>query len=230
MCRPTPKKCLCGESDESRRDSSSEDDSSDSDEDGAAAIPIDYRPSPTRRNDFHENGVDKGPFESTLRPELGPIARPRGPQDYRNQSEAPTPSVQRVTVRGNYCIYCHEKGYNTDIVHSHRMQIFGGPVICPYLRVIVCPKCGASGDNAHTVDYCPRNRFRTLQEIEQEIRHEQYMEKVMGVFYFLGKYSLFPPQQTQPNGPPVPAGNTNEPWFFRKWPNWRDYTINPARI
>jgi hypothetical protein len=36
-------------------------------------------------------------------------------------------------------------------------------LICPVLREHVCEKCGATGDDAHTRNYCPQDKH-PLQE------------------------------------------------------------------
>lgn len=38
---------------------------------------------------------------------------------------------------------------------NHALKSVDGRVLCPRLRAYKCPLCGISGDNAHTMKYCP---------------------------------------------------------------------------
>lgn len=38
---------------------------------------------------------------------------------------------------------------------SHVLKDDYGKVVCPILRAYTCPYCQASGDFAHTINYCP---------------------------------------------------------------------------
>ena len=43
------------------------------------------------------------------------------------------------------------------IYTSHRLTDSQGRLECPHLRKLVCTLCGATGDQAHTRNYCPSN-------------------------------------------------------------------------
>ena len=38
---------------------------------------------------------------------------------------------------------------------SHLSQDWRGFIVCPVLRAYTCPKCGSTGDYAHTESHCP---------------------------------------------------------------------------
>ena len=55
------------------------------------------------------------------------------------------------------CAFCKNNGEPHDIAMSHALKDAEGRVVCPVLRKYTCPLCGVSGDNAHTIRYCPKN-------------------------------------------------------------------------
>ncbi|XP_062602697.1 uncharacterized protein LOC134264423 [Saccostrea cucullata] len=55
------------------------------------------------------------------------------------------------------CVFCKNNGETVVIYSSHVLKDEEGKVSCPILRKYTCPLCGVSGDNAHTIRYCPKN-------------------------------------------------------------------------
>jgi len=55
------------------------------------------------------------------------------------------------------CVFCKNNGEAVSFYSNHNVKEYDGKVSCPVLRQYVCPICGVSGDNAHTVRYCPMN-------------------------------------------------------------------------
>lgn len=53
------------------------------------------------------------------------------------------------------CPFCKKNGEMPEFYTTHKLKDCWGRVICPVLRAYTCPNCGVSGDNAHTVNYCP---------------------------------------------------------------------------
>ncbi|XP_026760082.1 uncharacterized protein LOC113519227 [Galleria mellonella] len=68
------------------------------------------------------------------------------------------------------CTFCRKNGETPVVFMTHTVKERVGNtfiVSCPILRSHVCSTCGGTGDNAHTITYCPvlrnRNNGRPLQ-------------------------------------------------------------------
>lgn len=55
------------------------------------------------------------------------------------------------------CNFCKHDGESRHVYSSHQLKTPEGVVVCPILRHYVCPLCGATGGQAHTLKYCPLN-------------------------------------------------------------------------
>jgi hypothetical protein len=53
------------------------------------------------------------------------------------------------------CSFCKNNGEKEEIYTSHPLKDSLSRIVCPILRNFACPKCGESGDYAHTNNYCP---------------------------------------------------------------------------
>ena len=62
----------------------------------------------------------------------------------------------RTRSRQPSCAFCKKNGESPSVWRSHKLRE-GGKVTCPHLRRKVCQLCGATGDTAHTVTFCPLN-------------------------------------------------------------------------
>ncbi|XP_053620685.1 uncharacterized protein LOC128681103 isoform X2 [Plodia interpunctella] len=83
-----------------------------------------------------------------------------------NQNRSPkysTASTSNNVAAWKMCTFCRKNGETPMVYMTHKVKERIGNdfvVTCPILRSHVCPTCGGSGDNAHTITYCPILRHR----------------------------------------------------------------------
>ncbi|XP_066972910.1 uncharacterized protein [Macrobrachium rosenbergii] len=65
------------------------------------------------------------------------------------------PSVMVKEESSKFCGFCKNNGAREKLYTSHCLRDSSGRLACDVLRNYVCPICGATGDDAHTVNYCP---------------------------------------------------------------------------
>lgn len=63
-----------------------------------------------------------------------------------------------------FCVFCENNNQPDYVVRSHSVKDSYGRVLCPKLRVYVCPICHVSGDYAHTIKYCPQKPIITMED------------------------------------------------------------------
>uniref|UniRef100_A0A4W3GCR1 Nanos-type domain-containing protein n=1 Tax=Callorhinchus milii TaxID=7868 RepID=A0A4W3GCR1_CALMI len=116
----------------------------------------------------HEGGgMDRWQFIQGQFNSLLPVSTWRRP-DGTGQSKPGFASVLNSTVTSpapasyeasqkskKLCMFCKNNGESLNIYASHILKDNEGKVVCPVLRSYTCPLCSASGDNAHTEQYCP---------------------------------------------------------------------------
>ncbi|XP_012220501.1 protein nanos isoform X1 [Linepithema humile] len=110
-------------------------------------LTLNRRPQPNVEEvmeEFRHNGRD---FEycPDLDTDMGKQITPR-----RKKNKKPLPTE---------CVFCRNNGEEETYYREHLLKDVDGRVLCPVLRAYTCPICGACGDDAHTVKYCPKGPY-----------------------------------------------------------------------
>ncbi|XP_041066076.1 nanos homolog 1-like [Carcharodon carcharias] len=91
------------------------------------------------------------------------------PQQQQQQQQQPHPlpppaAAQQRAARGKaelqICVFCRNNNESVTLYTTHILKSPDGRVLCPILRRYTCPLCGANGDNAHTIKYCPLSKLQ----------------------------------------------------------------------
>ena len=109
--------------------------------------------------DFYTNGIEQDLDEY----DLYQINVRSSPTRSTECSRAKSTNAHRDDVfptKRVTCAFCRNNGEPLSVYGSHVLKDAYGRVTCPILRRYTCPICGCSGDDAHTIKYCPMNANR----------------------------------------------------------------------
>lgn len=67
--------------------------------------------------------------------------------------------------RNMVCTFCKSNGEPEEIYSSHSLKSSVNKITCPILMKYTCVECGASGENTHTIKYCPVMQKRVRHQI-----------------------------------------------------------------
>lgn len=63
------------------------------------------------------------------------------------------------------CTFCKSNGESEEIYSSHSLKSSVNKITCPILMKYTCVECGASGENTHTIKYCPVMQKKLRQQM-----------------------------------------------------------------
>ena len=113
----------------------------------------------TRRTPLYGRGLmERNPEADILTKEdlLAILSRGARGASMRPAPVVPAKPATIPRKKGNMvCVFCRNNGEAEAIYQSHILKDSTGRVLCPVLRAYTCPNCHASGDDAHTLKYCP---------------------------------------------------------------------------
>ncbi|KAJ9598047.1 hypothetical protein L9F63_026848, partial [Diploptera punctata] len=74
-----------------------------------------------------------------------------------NTAKTVAHSKKRSKKIAQGCAFCKNNGEEERYYKGHTLKDSMGKITCPILKAYVCPICGANGEVAHTIKYCPQN-------------------------------------------------------------------------
>ena len=82
-------------------------------------------------------------------------------------------AVRKSSKLNACCSFCKNNGEAEKIYTSHTMKNSKGKVTCPLLKIYICPICGQTGDNAHTITYCKKYKLLKRENMLQGLPHSR---------------------------------------------------------
>ena len=77
---------------------------------------------------------------------------------------------QKAAGRTKMCTFCKSNGEAEHIYTSHALKNSINKITCPILMQYSCVECGATGENTHTIKYCPVMQRKSRMQMLNNIR------------------------------------------------------------
>lgn len=124
-------------------------------------------------SDFSSNSLDSGEYVDFGLSYYGDAFGLQAMDNEESRRKRDPPSVLlarrqakamagKNAIKQEVCVFCRNNGEEESFYASHSLKDLEGRVTCPVLRAYTCPICGANGDEAHTIKYCPQNQSKSV--------------------------------------------------------------------
>ena len=80
-----------------------------------------------------------------------------------------TVANQNKTNRVKMCTFCKSNGEDEIIYTSHSLKNSTNKISCPKLMKYTCGKCGATGEDTHTIKYCPTMQKKLRKQLLNKV-------------------------------------------------------------
>ena len=81
---------------------------------------------------------------------------------------------QKAAGRSKMCTFCKSNGEAEHIYTSHALKNSINKITCPILMQYSCVECGATGEDTHTIKYCPVMQRKSRMQMLNSIKISQH--------------------------------------------------------
>ncbi|KAJ6599594.1 Protein nanos [Pseudolycoriella hygida] len=108
--------------------------------------------------DVESNGDDLGDFSLSKNTRFYKVVAHESREPLANLQPKGNSKKQKLAKaqKNMTCRFCENNEEPPHVYYGHTLRDLKGRLTCPRLRKYICPICGCTGDDAHTIRYCKK--------------------------------------------------------------------------